>query len=207
MIITQWFWRFFIILNTINKRFFGKLLRLFQLPRIFKYRLLSNCKVVGRPYTLQPVQLVGRGEIHFKGRVNIGFFPSPYFLNGYAYIEARKHSAKVIIDNDTWINNNFVAVSEHKSITIGKNVFIGTFVEIYDSNFHGLESDRRSISSPQEASDVVIEDNVFIGSNVKILKGVTIGQDSVIANGSIVTKNIPSGVIAGGNPAKVIRQL
>jgi acetyltransferase-like isoleucine patch superfamily enzyme len=182
-------------------------MRIVQFPRILKYRILSDCKVVGRPYALQPVQLVGRGEIHFNGRVTIGFFPSPFFLNGYAYLEARKHSAKVIIGNGTWINNNFVAISEHKGITIGENVCIGTFVEIYDSNFHGLEPDRRSISSSQEASDVVIEDNVFIGSNVKILKGVTIGRNSVIANGSIVVKNIPPGVIAGGNPAKVLKHI
>lgn len=182
-------------------------MRLMQLTRIFKYKLLSNCKVVGKPHLLQPAQLVGRGEIHFEGRVTIGVFPSPFFLNGYAYIEARNPGAKVIIGNGTWINNNFVAISEHKSITIGENVFIGTYVEIVDSNFHGLEPDRRHISCPEEASDVTIEDNVFIGSNVIILKGVTIGRDSVIANSSLVTKSIPPGVVAGGNPAKVLKQL
>ena len=178
-----------------------------QLPRILKYKLLSNCKVVGRPFLLQPAQLVGKGEIIFDGRVTIGFFPSPYFFNGYAYIDARKRGAIIKIGNGTCINNNFVAISEHKSIIIGKNVLIGTFVEIYDSNFHGLEPDRRNISSPDEASDVVVEDNVFIGSNVKVLKGVTIGLGSVIANGSIVTKSIPPGVVAGGNPAKILKQL
>jgi len=192
-------------LHKIKSRLFASLLRLSQLPRILKYKLLSNCKIVGKPYLLQPAQLVGKGEIQFEGSVTIGVFPSPYFFNGYAYIEARKPNAKVIIGNGTWMNNNFVAISEHKSITIGKNVLIGTFVEIYDSNFHGLEPDRRRISCPEEASSVVIEDNVFIGSNVIILKGVTIGRDSVIANGSIVTKSIPSGVVAGGNPAKVLK--
>ena len=137
----------------------------------------------------------------------MGFFPSPYFFNGYTYIEARKKGALIKIGNGTCVNNNFVAISEHKSITIGENVLIGTFVEIYDSNFHGLEPERRNISSPEEASEVVVEANVFIGSNVRILKGVTIGRGSVIANGSIVTKSIPPGVVAGGNPAKVLKQL
>lgn len=153
------------------------------------------------------MQLVGRGEICFDGIVNIGVFPSPYFFNGYAYIEARNLGSKIKIGSGTWINNNFVAISEHKSITIGENVFIGTYVEIFDTNFHGLEPDRRRISCPEEASEVTIEDNVFIGSNVKILKGVTIGRDSVIANSSLVTKSIPPGVVAGGNPAKVLKQL
>jgi len=178
-----------------------------QFTRILKYRLLSNCRVVGQPSILQPVQLVGGGEIVFDGIVKIGVFPSPYFFNGYAYIEARNRGAKIKIGNGTWINNNFVAISDHKSITIGENVLIGTYVEIFDSDFHGLEPDRRGISCPEEASDVTIEDNCFIGSNVKILKGVTIGRDSVIANSSLVTKSIPSGVVAGGNPAKVLKQL
>lgn len=190
-----------------KSRLILKFIRLAQIPRILKYKFLSNCKVVGRAHLLQPAQLVGKGEIFFDGRVTIGFFPSPYFFNGYAYIEARKKGATIKIGNGTCINNNFVAISEHKSITIGENTRIGTFVEIYDSNFHGLEPDRRSISSPEEASEVIIEENVFIGSNVKILKGVTIGRDSVIANGSIVTKSIPSGVVAGGNPAKILKQL
>ncbi len=195
------------LLTKIKARLFSKFIRLAQLPRIYKYKLLSNCKFSGYPIILQPLQLVGSGEIFFDGIVKIGVFPSPYYFNGYAYIEARNPGAKVTIGCGTWTNNNFTVISEHKSITIGKNVLIGSFVEIYDSNFHGLEPDRRRVSSPEEASDVTIEDNVFIGSNVTILKGVTIGRDSVVANGSVVTKSIPPGVVAGGNPAKVLKQL
>jgi len=196
-----------LLLNKIKSRLNFEFLHLLQLPRILKYKLLSNCKVAGRPHLLQPVQFVGKGKIIFDGNVTMGFFPSPYFFNGYTYIEARKKGALIKIGNGTCVNNNFVAISEHKSITIGENVLIGTFVEIYDSNFHGLEPERRNISSPEEASEVVVEANVFIGSNVRILKGVTIGRGSVIANGSIVTKSIPPGVVAGGNPAKVLKQL
>lgn len=54
---------------------------------------------------------------------------------------------------------------------------------------------------------MIIEDNVFIGNNVKIPKGVRIGKNSVIAYGSIVTKSIPANVIAGGNPAKMVRKI
>lgn len=195
------------LLSKIKSRLITNGIRLVQFPRIIFYKMLSNCKVIGKPNLIQPAQLVGKGEISFQGRVNIGVFPSPFFFNGYAYIEARNASAKVFIGDGTWMNNNFTAISEHKSITIGEKVFIGTYVEIYDSNFHGLEPDRRNVSSPDEAAAVVIEDNVFLGSNVKILKGVTIGRDSVIANGSLVTRSIPPGVIAGGNPAKVLRAL
>ena len=54
---------------------------------------------------------------------------------------------------------------------------------------------------------VEIGENVFMGMSVKVLKGVTIGADSVIGAGSVVTSPIPAGVIAAGNPARVIREL
>lgn len=190
--------------NRIVKR---KIAGLIQRVRISFYQYISTCHLIGLPIRNQPVQCVGLGSIEFDGQVNFGVFPSPFFYNGCCYLEARNPNAKISFGNGTWISNNFVAISDHKSITIGNNVLIGTFVEIYDSNFHGLEPDRRGFNSPDKSSPVVIEDNVFLGSNVIILKGVTIGRDSVIANGSIVTKSIPPGVIAGGNPAKVLKQL
>jgi maltose O-acetyltransferase len=54
---------------------------------------------------------------------------------------------------------------------------------------------------------VRLEENVFIGDGTKILKGVTIGRDSVVGAGSVVTRSIPAGVIAAGNPARVVRDL
>lgn len=195
------------MLKTIANRLFHLIVRLVQRLRVLMYKLYSNCRVSGTPTLAQPVQFVGSGEIHFSGHVTIGFFPSPFYLNGYSYIEARNISAKVRIEDGTWINNNFTAISEHKGIFIGRNVLIGTNVKIYDSDFHGLSPDARNVSRIEDSKEVVIEDNVFIGSNVKILKGVKIGRNSVIANSSIVVKDIPPGVIAGGNPAKVLKEL
>lgn len=57
------------------------------------------------------------------------------------------------------------------------------------------------------SAPVTIEDDVFIGMNCVILKGVTIGARSIIAAGSVVTKSIPADCVAGGNPAKVIKRL
>lgn len=100
------------LLTKIKSRLLGSLLRLFQIPRILLFRSLSNCKVFGRPYLMQPVQLIGKGEIYLDGHVAIGVFPSPYFLNGYGYIEAKNSGARVTIGTGTWINNNFVAISD-----------------------------------------------------------------------------------------------
>lgn len=143
--------------------------------------------------------------VNFSGQINIGVFPSPLFFFTYAYIEARNINSKISIGDGTWVNNNFTAIAEYTSITIGKRVLIGTGVEVYDSDFHGISIKDRGQTKADWAKPVVIEDDVFLGSNVRVLKGVTIGKGSVIANSSVVVKDIPSGVIAGGNPARVIK--
>ncbi len=93
-------------------------------------------------------------------------------------------------------------------ITIGNNVAVGANSTIIDTDFHPLDPVLRQ-RSPQSAqtSPITIEDDVFIGMNCLILKGVTISKSSVIGAGSVVTRNIPSGVIVAGNPAKVVRAL
>lgn len=180
---------------------------LFQYPRILKYKILSNCEnIVGKPIYNQPTQLLGGGTIVFGKNVNLGVQPSPHLYSGYGYIDARKEQSKIIIGDNVWINNNFMIVSEGEGIEIGAKTLIGLNVEITDSDFHDLHPDKRTSGIPKTAK-VIIGKNVFIGSNVKILKDVTIGDNSVIANSSVVTKSIPANVIAGGYPAKVIKEI
>jgi maltose O-acetyltransferase len=185
----------------------ARLCRLVQRPRILLYRWLSSGRVQGRPRLRQPLQTAGHGEIRFDGEVTIGVFPSPRFLSSYAYIEARSAAAQVVIGDGTMLNNDFCAIAEHSRITLGRRVLAGTGVEILDSDFHGLAVADRQRSDPADARPVVIEDDVFLGSNVRVLKGVTIGRGAVIANGSIVLTDIPAGVIAAGVPARVIRPI
>lgn len=180
---------------------------LFQYPRVFKYKLLSNCQnVVGKPKYNQPTQLLGGGTIMFGKNVNLGVNPSPHFYSGYGYVDARKPHSKITIGDDVWINNNFMIASEGEGIEIGEKTLIGLNFEVVDSDFHDLHPDKRMSGTPKTAK-VTIGKNVFIGNNVKILKGVIIGDNSVIANSSVVTKSIPANVIAGGYPCKVIKQL
>lgn len=180
---------------------------IFQYPRIAKYRLLSDClEVKGSPRYNYPALLSGTGRIEFGENVNLGVRTSPGFYCGYGYIEARNRRSKIIIGNNVWINNNFTIVSEGEGIEIGDETLIGVNVEIIDTNSHDLHPSRRTSGTP-ETKKVIIGKNVFIGANVKILKGVTIGDNSVIANGALVSKSVPENVIAGGFPAKVIRSL
>ena len=180
---------------------------MFQYPRILKYKLLSSCEnVAGKPKFNQPTQLLGGGSIMFGRNVNLGVKPSPHLYSGYGYIDARKENSKIVISDDVWINNNFMIASEGEGIEIGEKTLIGLNVEIADSDFHDLHPQRRMSGVPKTAK-VIIGKNVFIGSNVKILKGVNIGDNTVIAHSSVVTKSIPKNVIAGGNPCKVIKNL
>lgn len=183
------------------------LIRVYCKIRVNKFRLLSSCRVSGSPKCIQPVLMIGAGKIEISDDVKIGFFPSPYFFSTYAHIEARGEKSIISIGCGTFLNNNFCAIAEHSSISIGRDCLVGFNVEITDSNFHGVEVESRRRSRPEWALPVVIGNNVFIGSNVKILKGVKVGDGSVIANGSIVTREIPPNSVFGGNPAKLIKVL
>ncbi len=100
------------------------------------------------------------------------------------------------------------ALCAAEKIVIGNYVNVGANTTIIDTDFHPLDPELRRIT-PQaaETSPVLIEDDVFIGMNCLILKGVTIGKNTVVGAGSVVTHDLPSNVIAAGNPAKVLREL
>lgn len=186
-------------LNKIKQFFFIKL-------RIWKYKLLSNCaNISGHPNRYHPLLLCGKGKIVFGSNVQIGVVNSPNFYSHYTYLEARNSDSEISIGNDVSINNSFSAVA-FSTIHIGNNVLIGVNCSIIDTDGHDLNPELRTTGLPKIAS-VSIEDNVFLGSNVTVLKGVTIGKNSVIANGAVVTQSIPENSIAAGNPAKVIQTL
>jgi galactoside O-acetyltransferase len=174
--------------------------------RILKYKWLSNCKNInGRPKLYHPLLIEGNGSIKFGKNVQIGVKSSPNFYTHYSYFEAKYPESKIIIGDNVSINNNFSAVSFSK-IAIEDDVLIGVNCSIIDTDGHQLEIDKRADGIPKVA-EIVISKNVFIGDNVSILKGVTIGENSVIGFGSVVTKSIPDNVIAAGNPAKIIRTI
>lgn len=89
----------------------------------------------------------------------------------------------------------------HKSIKIGKRLKCGANVIINDSDWH--PEDPRS----RGHADVVIGNDVWLGMNTVILKGVTIGENAVIGANSVVSKSIPANCIAAGNPCRVIREI
>lgn len=101
-------------------------------------------------------------------------------------------------------------------VTIGNNVNIGGSCYIMDNDSHPLDAEQRKFiphntnewekyESWISHSPITIEDDVWLGANCVILKGVTIGARSVIGANSVVTKDIPADCIAAGNPCKVLR--
>ena len=115
--------------------------------------------------------------------------------------------AEIVIGNNVGISGS--TINATKSIKIGNNVLVGSGCLITDTDSHPINWQDRinNLNEKTESSPIVIEDNVFIGARSIILKGVTIGKNSVIGAGSVVTKSIPENCIAGGNPAKVIKYL
>jgi maltose O-acetyltransferase len=186
-----------------HRRIYIILGQLVQLPRIAWFRFLSdNSTVIDKSNRIQPVILSGKGDIYL-GKCNLGVRFSPYLFSGYMYIEARESGSKIEIGDNVYINNNAVIVADKTTISIGNNTLIGPEFSVYDSDFHEQEISKR-MSGNHICSPVSIGINVFIGARVTILKGVSIGDNSIIGNGSIVVTSVPPNTIAVGVPAKVI---
>ena len=121
-------------------------------------------------------------------------------------LSVRRAGAKLLVGNDFGMTGGTLCADE--SITIGNRVTVGANTTIIDTDFHPLDPHIRQRDPLRGATaPVVIEDDVFIGMACFVLKGAHIGAGSVIGAGSIVTGAIPPGVIATGQPARVIKPL
>lgn len=118
-----------------------------------------------------------------------------------------ERGAEIVVGSNTGISCSILYAK--RSIRIGKNVNIGAGCMIVDSDFHPLDVIERRLHRVEkiECGPVVIEEDAWLGANVMVLKGVTIGRGSVIAAGAVVSNSIPAGVIAAGVPARVIKTL
>ena len=116
--------------------------------------------------------------------------------------------AHVLIENDVQIGNNVTiksGVQVWDGVRIEDNVFIGPNCAFYTPE-HPLDAETRN-KGLEYAYPIKVGSNVWFGGNVVVLGGVTIGDNTVIGAGSVVTKDIPSNVVAAGNPCKVIKQI
>lgn len=114
------------------------------------------------------------------------------------------YGMRLVIGDRTFINADFLVIGGGQ-VTIGADCLIGPRCGIYTPN-HAQDFTRR-LEGWELSEPVVIGDNVWLGGSVTITPGVTIGDNSIIGAGSVVTKDIPSGVVAVGNPCRPIRPI
>lgn len=137
------------------------------------------------------------GEIHLGNLVGLG-------TNVGISVIGKSPSCKAVlrIGTHTHIQDR-THINCYHSVTIGEHCAISWDVEILDTDIHTLLDE---VGQPLErTAPVLIEDRVWIGARAIILKGVTIGHDSIVGAGSVVTRSVPPNSICAGNPAKVIR--
>ena len=130
---------------------------------------------------------------------------NPLGPNRPCVLSTRRANAHLVIGDNFAMTGGSVVCEE--SITIGNRVTVGCNTIIADTDFHPLDpTTRREHPLDGTTAPLVIEDDVFIGMQAIILKGVHLGAGCVIGAGSVVTRDVPAGAVAAGNPAQVLGQ-
>lgn len=152
--------------------------------------IFGHIGIPGVDWTL--IKVDNRGRLHLGNNVSI-YAGVRVIVADYAEIK--------IGENSSIAANTYLLA--RKQISIGCNCAISWDCQIMDSDFHSIETE-----SEDQNKDlpVTIGNHVLICSKVTILKGVKIGDHAIIAANSVVTRDIPDGVIAGGNPARIIKR-
>ncbi|AKB62844.1 Galactoside O-acetyltransferase [Methanosarcina mazei SarPi] len=159
----------------------------------------AYCKAICYEYNqLHPAKIEERTALIQKlfGKTGGSFLIEPPFICDYGY--------NIEIGSNFYANHNCIILDGAK-VVFGDNVMIAPNCSFYTAG-HPLDVERRN-AGLEYAYPVKVGSNVWIGGNVSVLPGVTIGDNAVIGAGSIVTKDIPSDVVAFGNPCRVIRKI
>lgn len=171
---------------------------------LYRSKLNAKIKIFGFPI----IHVDRNAQV--KIGQNVVFISSSIFsepgVNHPVVIRLLSENAKLTIGDNVGISGGGICVQEE--VVIGNQVLLGANAFITDTDFHPINPEnRRSSREDVGTAKVVIEDNVFIGMDSIVLKGVTIGKNSIVGAGSVVTKSIPPNQIWGGNPAKFIKEI
>lgn len=129
-----------------------------------------------------------------KIKIRVGSYKEPLYVNGYSTVSRTTYLGKNI-------HFNGMKIGGCGDVIIGDNFHSGPECLIIAQN-HNYEGEKIPYDSTYICKDVTIEDNVWLGSRVTILPGVTIGEGAIVQAGSVVVKDIPKYAIVGGAPAK-----
>lgn len=163
-----------------------------------------NCRIYDSFYLL--VKKGGSFQVGDNFHVLSSNYFNPLVRGNKTSLYVRS-GASLMIGSNSGISSSCIFCT--KNITIGNHVQIGANSLIMDSDAHYIDFKKRreSASDIGYSKDIIISNDVLIGANSIVLKGVTIGERSVIGAGSVVTKSIPADCIAAGNPCRVIRYI
>lgn len=131
------------------------------------------------------------------GKAGQGTWIEPPFYCDYGF--------NITVGKDFYMNFDCVAL-DVAPITIGDNVMCGPKVQLLSAT-HSLDSKERNFSGTELGRSIIIGNRVWIGAGVIVCPGVTIGDDAVIGAGSVITRDVPAGVFAAGNPCRVIKTI
>jgi acetyltransferase-like isoleucine patch superfamily enzyme len=147
--------------------------------------------------------------IHNEGSISLGEKVSLHsYPNGTSYRTAlTTYFPEAVIEIGNNCNINGTVIHCNQLVKIGNNCMFGPGTVICDNDSHRISKDpverrKKAVSIP-----IIFKDNVWIGMNCLILKGVTIGENSIVAAGSVVVNDVPPNSIAGGNPARVLKEI
>lgn len=186
----------------------NELRRLLLLPCV--WWALRGVEVGGdwRCYGLPIIQRHRQSEIRIGRRMNLRSTArsNPLGPNHPVIISTRRAGARLTIGDDFGMTGGSLVCDER--ISIGDRVWVGANTVIADTDFHPLQPQQRK-AAPLDAktAPIAIADDVFIGMNALILKGVSIGAGAVIGAGSVLRRDVPAGAIVAGNPAVVVGEL
>jgi len=167
--------------------------------------LQSMVTIIGKPI----IDIRANARLTIGRNVTLSSRNSGYHINMHSPVKllADRPGAQIIIGDNTRIHGT--CIHAYDKIEIRRNCLIAANCQIFDGNGHDLSFDNvaNRLHTIGGAKPIIIEDNVWIGTNVVVLPGVRIGAGSVISANSVVHKDIPPMVIAGGNPIQIIRQM
>jgi len=193
--------KMFYIIHIVLKQIISDILRISYYTPLFKSRLSNNPKQLYL-YGGLPV-VIGSLDITIGNKVRLAAMTT---ISGRA---VGKTIPQLIIGDN-------VGIAWRTSISVGNNITIGNNVRIAGDCYlagypgHPVNAKSRALGEPDtdsQVGDIILEEDVWLATGVKVMPGVTIGRGTIVAAGSVVTKNLPRYVLAAGAPARIIKSI
>jgi acetyltransferase-like isoleucine patch superfamily enzyme len=137
----------------------------------------------------------GPGEVRFGDNVRVGMTVTPW---------THTRDARIVVGDATYLNGTRFGCA--RAIQVGPRCILAD-ASILDTNFHSTRADRHNPDAPVHVAPVTLDENVWVAAAVGILPGTTIGRNSVVGFGAVVSGDFPANVIIAGNPATIVKAI